>query len=617
MLRIKSLFAALLLFATPALATQNTYVMPLTGPHTMAEVMTILNAGLLSMNQCNSGATAPANGPGAAATTFQCWMDTTGNPVVLKLWDGASWVAAAKLDTTAHTWTPVFAGNDLGSSGARAGLGLAIGTNVEAWDADLDCLAAISTTGLVARTGAGTCAVRTITQPAEGITVTNGGGVAGNPTIALANDLAAIEALASTGFAARTGTDTWAQRTLTAPGAGMTITNPAGIAGNPTFAFADDLAAVEALATTGIVRRTGTATWTAGTAVANSEFATQAAWTFKLNNTSGAATPTDVDIPTLTTKGSPGAGDFVILSDQAASGALKKATVSSLGGGGNVSGTGTSTVDDLATFNNTSANGISSPGYNAQQIPGLIPTTSTVTITNASPGVISWTAHALKVGATVFFCTTGALPTGLTACVPSVATQVSPNSYKSNPTLYYVCSGATLLTNSFAVATSMANAKAGTCVNTSSAGSGTHTAFANAMACAGCVGEYIYNLIEIANAVSATTGSGGQAWNTLSLTAGIWEIGGRTGVIGVTGTAAFTHMHATINAGIAPLFSSSPYNGATAAHINSNQSNGWIFPHDPETIFLTTTTTISATATTDFTGGTAGFYGKLWAKRTK
>jgi hypothetical protein len=43
------------------------------------------------------------------------------------------------------------------STTTRSHLGLAIGTNVEAWDADLDCVAAISTTGLVKRTGAGTC----------------------------------------------------------------------------------------------------------------------------------------------------------------------------------------------------------------------------------------------------------------------------------------------------------------------------------------------------------------------------------------------------------------------------------------------------------------------------
>lgn len=36
-------------------------------------------------------------------------------------------------------------------------MGLKIGTNTEAWDADLDCIAAISTTGVIHRTGSGTC----------------------------------------------------------------------------------------------------------------------------------------------------------------------------------------------------------------------------------------------------------------------------------------------------------------------------------------------------------------------------------------------------------------------------------------------------------------------------
>lgn len=48
-------------------------------------------------------------------------------------------------------------------------------------------------------------------------------------------DLTAIEALASTGFATRTASNTWAQRTFSA-GTGVTIANPAGIAGNPSVA---------------------------------------------------------------------------------------------------------------------------------------------------------------------------------------------------------------------------------------------------------------------------------------------------------------------------------------------------------------------------------------------
>lgn len=75
----------------------------------------------------------------------------------------------------------------------------------------LDNVSGFSSTGHVVRTAAATYAMRTLTGPAAGITVTNGSGVSGNPTLALANDLAAIEALSSTGYPRRTGTDTWTQ----------------------------------------------------------------------------------------------------------------------------------------------------------------------------------------------------------------------------------------------------------------------------------------------------------------------------------------------------------------------------------------------------------------------
>lgn len=55
----------------------------------------------------------------------------------------------------------------------------------QASDADLTALAALSGTGMIARTGAGTAAVRTITGTASEITVTNGDGVSGAPTISL------------------------------------------------------------------------------------------------------------------------------------------------------------------------------------------------------------------------------------------------------------------------------------------------------------------------------------------------------------------------------------------------------------------------------------------------
>lgn len=58
----------------------------------------------------------------------------------------------------------------------------AIGVSVQAFDPDLSAVAGLSTTGLIARTGAGTAAVRTVTGGSF-VTVTNGDGVSGNPTV--------------------------------------------------------------------------------------------------------------------------------------------------------------------------------------------------------------------------------------------------------------------------------------------------------------------------------------------------------------------------------------------------------------------------------------------------
>lgn len=73
----------------------------------------------------------------------------------------------------------------------------------------------LTASGICAYDGSGTFSGRTLTQPAAGITIANADGTAGNPTFALANDLAGVEGLSGTGVVSRTGSDTWSTSTIT------------------------------------------------------------------------------------------------------------------------------------------------------------------------------------------------------------------------------------------------------------------------------------------------------------------------------------------------------------------------------------------------------------------
>jgi hypothetical protein len=85
---------------------------------------------------------------------------------------------------------------------------------------------------LIGNTTGNTLTKASLTQPGAGLTITGG---SGSITFALANDLAGLEGLSSTGIAVRTGTDTWAQRTITGTSNRLSVSNGSGASGNPTL----------------------------------------------------------------------------------------------------------------------------------------------------------------------------------------------------------------------------------------------------------------------------------------------------------------------------------------------------------------------------------------------
>lgn len=120
----------------------------------------------------------------------------------------------------------------------------------------------------------------------------------------------------------------------------------------------------------------------------------------------------------------------------------------------------------------------------------------TCTITNASPAVVTLSGHGMTGICAVQFTTTGGLPSGLSG---------APTTYFATP----------INSSTFHLSTTIANAVAGIYVNTSSAGSGTQTAYTYGAAPSTTLADFC----------------------GLSLTAGVWEVHGGLSYVGSSGNA--------------------------------------------------------------------------------
>lgn len=181
-----------------------------------------------------------------------------------------------------------------------------VGVSVQPYDGDLAALAALdSTAGLLTKTADNTYTRRTLSAPAAGFTITNPAGTAGNPTFALADDLSAVEGLTGTGIVSRTNTNSWAATSLSAHGvviAQGSAAPTAATVGTAGRIMVDQGASADpafVVVSGDAALSSAGALTVANNAITNAKAAAMAAYTVKANNTSASANQADVTLSSI------------------------------------------------------------------------------------------------------------------------------------------------------------------------------------------------------------------------------------------------------------------------------------------------------------------------------
>ena len=159
------------------------------------------------------------------------WVLTTNNPITL----GTTSLAFTQFSGAGQ----VTAGGGLTKTGNSLDVGAGTGIQVNADDVALTGQALsfhnLAISGIVARTAANTVAARTLTGTTNRLTITNGDGVAGNPTLDIASTYAGQNTITTLGTVT---TGTWNGSTLAVGYGGTGVTTLTGmVKGNGAAAF--------------------------------------------------------------------------------------------------------------------------------------------------------------------------------------------------------------------------------------------------------------------------------------------------------------------------------------------------------------------------------------------